>query len=286
MAIDQSLLETTARTGQGVLRFYRWAPATLSIGYFQKLADRQLHTASQSCPIVRRASGGGAIVHDDELTYSFCMATKGSIARADTGLYDLVHAAICRALAEQQIETTLYDAPVDSAPKASQADPFLCFQRRAVGDIICDGAKVGGSAQRRLKNSLIQHGSLLLSQSSNAPELPGLKELSGIEVDVDQLQNRLTSLLSEGLGLEFVDGELSAEEVERAKEIEAEKFGAACSVVGKALRHSRLSLRESSAEHAAATFAKRKATMFSLQSWQPVIDSLLLNVLPCFRAAF
>lgn len=225
MAIDQALLESTAASAQTILRFYRWAPATLSIGYFQKLESRQQHAASQSCPLVRRASGGGAIVHDDELTYSICVATKGSIARADMGLYDTVHEAIGQALREQQIETELYQS-VGAVPKASPADPFLCFSRRAIGDIICAGAKVGGSAQRRLKNSLIQHGSLLLSQSQFAPELPGLKELSGIEVDVEKLQRRLVDLLSEALGFEFVSSGLSAKEAQRAAAIEAEKFAA------------------------------------------------------------
>ena len=155
------------------------------------------------------------------------MASQSSIARADTDLYDTVHAAIVRALSEQQIATELYQSPTGAPVKASPADPFLCFSRRAIGDIICDGAKVGGSAQRRLKNSLIQHGSLLLSRSQFAPELAGLKELGGVEVDVGQLQTRIVALLSEAMGFEFVDSRISAEEAERASEIEAEKFAAA-----------------------------------------------------------
>jgi len=224
MAIDQALLETTAESGQTVLRFYRWSPATLSIGYFQSLADRKQHAASENCPIVRRASGGGAIVHDDELTYSICIPTGGSIAKAHTILYDTVHHAIRKALAEQGMEVELYESPAGAPAKASKSDPFLCFSRRANGDLICDGSKVGGSAQRRLKNSLIQHGSLLLSQSAFAPELPGLKELSGIEVDSDRLQSRVTELLSQSIGYEFVTSKLSNTEATRAAAIQSEKF--------------------------------------------------------------
>lgn len=224
MAIDQAILETTAATGQPTLRFYRWSPATLSLGYFQKFADRERHSASKECPIIRRASGGGAIVHDDELTYSLCLATKGLIAKANTELYDIVHIAIRTALAEQGIAVELYEAPDGEAVKASKADPFLCFERRAVGDIICDGAKVGGSAQRRLKNALIQHGSLLLSQTDVAPELPGLKENSGIEPDVDLLIAEVTKRLGSALELEFSKDEVSDSELKRAEEIAQEKF--------------------------------------------------------------
>lgn len=224
MAIDQAILETTAGTGQPTLRFYRWSPATLSLGYFQKFADREQHAASKECPIIRRASGGGAIVHDNELTYSLCLATKGSIAKANAELYDIVHIAIRAALAKQGIAVELYESPEGEAVKASKTDPFLCFERRAVGDIICDGAKVGGSAQRRLKNALIQHGSLLLSQTDVSPELPGLKEKSGVEVDVDFLTTEITKRLSSVLDLKLSRGEISDSELKRADEIAQEKF--------------------------------------------------------------
>ncbi|QEG24118.1 Octanoyltransferase LipM [Mariniblastus fucicola] len=225
MAIDQAILESTVASGRTTLRFYGWSPATLSLGYFQKVADRQSHSPSESCPIVRRASGGGAIVHDDELTYSLCVATKGSIAKANAGLYDLVHNAILAALSEQGIAAELYEAAPDQEVKASKADPFLCFERRAVGDIILDGAKVGGSAQRRLKNALIQHGSLLLSRSRFAPELPGLKELSGKPIDESRLIESISAKVADAMQVKFVIGELSTDELNRAAEVESERFG-------------------------------------------------------------
>ena len=67
MAIDQVLLDS-ADSG-ATLRFYGWRPASLSLGYFQSAADRSLHTASSALPLVRRPTGGGALVHDNELTY-------------------------------------------------------------------------------------------------------------------------------------------------------------------------------------------------------------------------
>lgn len=224
MSIDQAILEGVAATSTPTLRFYRWNPATLSVGYFQKTSDRSLHLASVDCPIVRRASGGGAIVHDDEITYSLCITTAGSIAKANAGLYDTVHLAIQNSLKEQGITVSLYEAPANETVKASADDPFLCFQRRAVGDIICDGSKVGGSAQRRLKNALIQHGSLLLSQSSCAPELPGLRELAGKSVDTARLIAGINSRVAQSLQIQFSPAELLPEEVSRAAEIADKKF--------------------------------------------------------------
>ena len=220
MSLDQAMLESTQQTGTPVLRFYRWTPATLSLGYFQKAADRKLQAASLDCPIIRRASGGGAIVHDDELTYSICIRTSGSIAKANEGLYDTVHQSICKALASQDFAVSLYP----EVTSASRSDPFLCFQRRAKGDIICGTDKVGGSAQRRLKNALIQHGSLLLSQSQFAPELPGLKELCGHRVNVGTLIAEIVQELASRTGMEFEPSEPSQGEQQRAAEISAEKF--------------------------------------------------------------
>jgi len=199
MSLDQALLESVESDQQPVLRFYRWTPATLSLGYFQPAADRQLHPASLPCPIVRRASGGGAIVHDDELTYSICIRTSGAVAKANTDLYDTVHQAIRKALKLQSIE---------------------------VEDLICGESKIGGSAQRRLKTALIQHGSLLLSQSLFAPELPGLAELAGREVDVDDLIQKVTVEIAAATGVEFSAGETTDAELQRAAEVEKEKFGA------------------------------------------------------------
>jgi len=222
MSLDQALLESVESDQQPVLRFYRWTPATLSLGYFQPAADRQLHPASLPCPIVRRASGGGAIVHDDELTYSICIRTSGAVAKANTDLYDTVHQAIRKALKLQSIEVELFG----EGPAAKKSDPFLCFQRRFKGDLICGESKIGGSAQRRLKTALIQHGSLLLSQSSFAPELPGLAELAGREVDVDDLIQKVTVEIAAATGVEFSAGETTDAELQRAAEVEKEKFGA------------------------------------------------------------
>ena len=78
MAVDETLLFDAAENGTATLRFYSWDEPTLSLGYFQRYADREQHTASRTCAVVRRQTGGGAILHDRELTYSLALPAQPS----------------------------------------------------------------------------------------------------------------------------------------------------------------------------------------------------------------
>src|SRR5690606_37438550 len=99
MAVDEVLLNSAAQTGQMTMRFYRWSEPTLSLGYFQRYADRSLHAKSAACPVVRRSTGGGAIVHDVELTYSIAVPSHHPLARQADLLYDAAHESLLEALA-------------------------------------------------------------------------------------------------------------------------------------------------------------------------------------------
>lgn len=212
MAVDGALLDQADTLQQATLRFYRWQPPTLSLGYFQRESDRRQHAPSESLPWVRRASGGGAIVHDQELTYSLCLPHQGKAARP---LYDLAHHTLLETLAELGVTAAEFpEASVDTDEDAAREQPpapFLCFLRRARGDLICAGHKVVGSAQRRLRTAVLQHGSILLGRSPSAPELPGLGDLAP-EADLDRLADRWTRRLTDRLGLAGHPGELTAGE--------------------------------------------------------------------------
>jgi lipoyl(octanoyl) transferase len=184
MAVDEMLLARAAEQGEAVLRLYRWSPATLSLGYFQHAAERETHAASRTCPLVRRSSGGGAILHDHEVTYSLSLPTSHPAAADPETLYRRTHGLLVETLAEFGIMATLNERTL--VPLGGE--PFLCFQRRSVGDVLVDGHKICGSAQRRRKGALLQHGSILVAASSYAPELPGLQELSSQSLDIEKLQ--------------------------------------------------------------------------------------------------
>jgi hypothetical protein len=86
MAVDEALLLDAIEDGSATLRFYQWSEPTLSLGYFQRYADRNQHHASRNCAIVRRQSGGGAILHDRELTYSLVLPPGHPLGRNPNGL--------------------------------------------------------------------------------------------------------------------------------------------------------------------------------------------------------
>ncbi len=186
MAIDDALLEFAERQQAFVLRVYEWSEPTLSLGYFQKLDDRFLHPPGQDLSVVRRATGGGAIVHHHDLTYSLCIPQSRSSVGAAPAIYESVHGSLVtwlrelRVPAEQWRRTAGEDdsAPTTASPARPVGDDFLCFRRRSSGDVVAAGHKILGSAQRRSKGALLQHGSLLLATSEYAPSLCGLSQLS------------------------------------------------------------------------------------------------------------
>ena len=229
MSVDQALLMSAEQDGIVTLRLYGWAEPTLSLGYFQKHADRQLHSASLPCPVVRRRSGGGAILHDQELTYSLAIPSSNRWSGQNSELYDLVHQVVIQLLAQAGRKSQLFK---DSEPTLTNDGPvidpnaFLCFQRRSDGDLVADGYKILGSAQRRLKHSLLQHGSLLLGQSEFAPELPGLAELGADLIEPEKFSKQFVGALGEALGFDFLPAELTERELSAVAELENGTFGA------------------------------------------------------------
>lgn len=225
MAIDKALLQSAAESGVATMRIYQWAPATISLGYFQASASREGHGASSDCPIVRRASGGGAIVHDREMTYSLALPSKDRWASENRDLFDRVH----RTLIDSLDNFGVSGCDVFREPKPeSRSEPFLCFERRAKGDVILGGYKIIGSAQRRLQSALLQHGSVLVGQSACAPELPGAIELSesaACTLTLPALIEEWPGRLAHAMGWNVSAAELTQAERDEAESIEAKWFG-------------------------------------------------------------
>jgi lipoate-protein ligase A len=224
MAVDEALLESAAAGDPPTLRFYQWEEPTLSLGYFQRFADRGTHAASLDCPVVRRTTGGGAILHDRELTYSLTVPAGHRLARRPAELYDRMHRSLVQTLAQLGAASQVFATGADRGPLA---EPFLCFQRRASGDVVQAGAKIAGSAQRRHRGAILQHGSVLVETSTAAPELPGLEQTARVVVQPERLLELWREPLARELELNFVPGELSAAEQSRADKLVAEKFATA-----------------------------------------------------------
>jgi lipoate-protein ligase A len=242
MAVDEALLESAAGGGPATLRFYQWSEPTLSLGYFQALADRDQHLASRACPLVRRASGGGAILHDRELTYSIAIPVASRFGQAADALYTRVHQSLIETLAAIGVRASLHGgtAPARVAGTwhgasaardrgAKPARPFLCFQRRTAGDVVAGtqvADKIAGSAQRRQRGALLQHGSILLARSARAPELPGIAELTGVALTTGDLIDRWTPGLLAALEAKRAEIDtLNADEQTLAARLEQDRFG-------------------------------------------------------------
>jgi lipoate-protein ligase A len=217
MAVDEALLNQAADEGVASLRFYQWREPTLSLGYFQRYDDREQHPPSRCAATVRRLSGGGALVHDRELTYALCLPANHALSRQAHALYELVHTALIRALAQLGIVAVLHGASFASAPDAAVDQSFLCFERRTAADVVLvptsagnAPAKIAGSAQRRRRGAVLQHGGVLLDASAHAPELAGIRRLSGKLLAADELSCSWTSHLREAFDWRLERDETSA----------------------------------------------------------------------------
>ena len=179
MATDEALLDSVAGDPRAaVVRTYTWSTPTLSLGYFQAYAAVEADARWQGRAVVRRATGGGALWHDREITYAVVIPAEHPLARPSTTFYRAIHGAIAAQLRSVGVEASRRGA--ESAPDPPTADrPFLCFQDRDADDVVLGRVKLVGSAQRRRAGAVLQHGSLLLARSPTTPELPGLADLSG-----------------------------------------------------------------------------------------------------------
>lgn len=181
MSVDHQMLQYVADNNTALLRIYEWESPTVSLGYFQKYNSRSEHAPSEALGVVRRATGGGAIVHHHDLTYSIALPPShfdDKIGAAQP-LYDCLHDCVVDLLKNAGFPAFKWPEPTCRAESCS----FLCFERRSLGDVLIRESKVMGSAQRRYKGALIQHGSLLLAKSPFAPSLDGLEELTEPHTD-------------------------------------------------------------------------------------------------------
>ena len=149
MGIDEALLETA---GTPSIRFYKWDHPALSFGYFGKFSDVMSYSAERD--LVRRWTGGGIVLHGDDLTYSIVLpATDRAFSESSTSIYETIHKALRAALAANGQSAEL---AMNGAPKISES----CFANPVRADVFLNGNKIAGAAQRRTRRGLLQQGSI------------------------------------------------------------------------------------------------------------------------------
>lgn len=199
MALDEALLDSVAEApDHGVFRTYQWSEPTLTLGYFQAIADAESEPRWQDVPIVRRPTGGGAIWHHLEVTYALILPARLPVAARGGVLYHAVHSAIAKVLREHGLDVHRRG---DQDSEALASRPFLCFSDRDVEDLVSSRSKVVGSAQRRRAGAVLQHGSILLARSPKTPELPGAGDLAPVSTSVDAWAAVLRERIPRELGL-------------------------------------------------------------------------------------
>ena len=225
MAVDEMLLEWSSQSGRAAWRWYAWEEPTVSLGYFQKASDRAQHGPSAGCAWVRRATGGGAIVHDAEWTYSCVLPIQHPAARHRDLLYRAVHEAFIAALGAVGIAAQWARGETAAATAGPQS--YVCFQRRSPGDVVVGPHKILGSAQRRTARAVLQHGSLLLRRSPAAPELPGICDLAGGILPLEEVRAGCLQRLARALALDWTPGELTPAMFQRSTYWVGARYGLA-----------------------------------------------------------
>ena len=161
MAIDEALLETAVVP---TIRFYRWRSPALSFGYFGKFSDVAIYAAERD--LVRRWTGGGIVFHGDDLTYSIVIPAGDPVFdESSIVIYEKIHRALCDALVKTG-QRAVVAGGVDpggfsAATRAAvNASGYNCFTNPVRADVMLDGRKIAGAAQRRTRRGLLQQGSI------------------------------------------------------------------------------------------------------------------------------
>lgn len=245
MAVDEAILE---HAGHGnslpTLRLYAWQPACLSLGYAQPYADAdEARLAAHGWDVVRRPTGGRAILHTDELTYSVSTSPheplmEGTVLES----YNRIAVGLVAACHSLGLPVSMEE----HAPPAEAAKGAVCFEVPSAYEIVLDGKKLIGSAQARKREGILQHGSLPLhgdltrilqglsfadesSRENGAARLLNrattAERYLGRVIDWETAAQALVMAFEQELGLVFERGQLSGSEKARAEELVQNKYG-------------------------------------------------------------
>jgi lipoyl(octanoyl) transferase len=207
MAIDEAMLEHATVPA---IRFYRWQSPALSFGYFGRFTD----VASYQCErdLVRRWTGGGIVFHGEDLTYSLVIPSSNTaFAESPTSIYEKVHQALCDALSETG-HPAVVAAGADRGPESAMVTTgtgirdagYSCFANPMRADVMIDGRKIAGAAQRRTRRGLLQQGSI-----------------QGIA-----FENSLSEQFAQALSTNRCERKLDEKISNRARELAEQRYGA------------------------------------------------------------
>ncbi len=210
MAIDEALLESAKVSS---IRFYRWNFPALSFGYFGKFSD--VAGYATQCDVVRRWTGGGIVFHGQDLTYSIVIPANDRVFdESPMSIYERIHGTLRDALVAlgQRAEVAV---GADRSTESNDAGHNgYCFAKPVHADVLVNGLKVAGAAQRRTRTGLLQQGSIQLVAGRVRPTGRHVDLLKGFET-------RFARELSGNCAAQRIDNGI----LNRAREIATRKYG-------------------------------------------------------------
>ena len=233
MAIDEAIFRVNQREDSlPTLRIYRWCPPSISLGYFQKIRDEVDVAACNRyhVDIVRRPTGGKAVLHENDLTYAVIAKEHNPLFTPDIlGTYRIISGCIADSLSELGIYAEM---SVDSRTSGDDSLKAVCFSSPSHFELLVNKRKICGSAQVRSRGVFLQHGSILLDfdpvktcallaprKGDRERQIEKLRESvtsvyeqTGAEISVEKICHVLQRGFEKKLGIELVEGSLTGEE--------------------------------------------------------------------------
>ena len=250
MAVDEAILRAVANSASAppTLRLYRWQPPCLSLGYAQSSADVDLpRLASLGWDLVRRPTGGRAILHTDELTYSVAAwLTEPRVQGGVVESYRRLSEGLLAGLRRLGVHATVQAEPSSAGGQLWGALKAVCFETPSHYEITAGGKKLLGSAQVRKRGVVLQHGSLPLAgdmaricdglpfdtqaerevaQAHVRSRATTVEAELGRQVSWEEAARAVATGFAEALNVELVEAELTAREIAEAASLRREKYG-------------------------------------------------------------
>lgn len=245
MAVDEALLEYVSVHQQPTtLRLYDWQPYALSLGHAQAVSDVDLAALdNRGWGLVRRPTGGRAILHADEITYSLTAPIENPVLRGNViQSYRRISGALLEAL---QIGGLCVDSQLKNATESHLAKDPVCFQFPSDYEITFQGKKIIGSAQARRKNGILQHGSIpLTGDITRITDVLHYQDEAERSLSKEKLFNRATTVhrslgrmvswqqmaealisgFESALEIHLAPGRMTTHEMSRALELNRDKY--------------------------------------------------------------
>ncbi|TRY27983.1 lipoate--protein ligase family protein [Brevibacillus sp. LEMMJ03] len=252
MAVDEAILQLHSEGKvPPTVRFYTWNPATLSIGYFQKAAKEINLEAlrERGLGFVRRPTGGRAVLHDQELTYSVVVSeSHPKMPSSVTEAYKVISMGLLHGFQRLGLRAEMVSlATEEEKEKYSSPGSSACFDSPSWYELVVEGKKVAGSAQTRQKGVILQHGSILLEMDvellfsllnfpservkqrmmeSFRQKAVTINEVSPRPIGLQEAVEAFRDGFASGLEVELVPGELTPEETALAEELVRTRYAA------------------------------------------------------------